>query len=149
MRLADVLDNCAVCTVTVAPEVSLADAARVMHKAGAKVVLIVEDQRLRSLLTKGDILRPLTTATSPLLVWDGPLTAALTDGPGTLTSEETLSRAIAKMNEAGSEFLPVMAEQGIVVVSLGNLLLAENAFLRGEVQHLQSYIDALHDAPND
>jgi hypothetical protein len=28
-------------------------------------------------------------------------------------------------------------------------VLAENTLLHGEVDHLQNYIDALHDAPND
>ena len=34
-------------------------------------------------------------------------------------------------------------------VTLGSLLRAENALLHDEVRHLQTYINALHDAPND
>jgi CBS domain-containing protein len=149
MRLADVIDSCAVCTASVTPEVSLAEAAQMMHKAGASVLLVVEDQRPHSLLTKGDILHSLTVATSPVLVWESPLSATLTEAPPALNAIDTISQAIAKMVEAKSDYLPVMTAQGIIVVSLGNLLLVENAFLHGEVQHLQTYIDALHDAPND
>ncbi len=149
MRIADVLDSCTVRTVTVSPEVSLAEAAQLMHKAGASVLLVVEDQRPRSLLTRGDILRSLTIAASPVLAWEGPLAATLTEAPRALTSEETVGRAIVGMMEAKIDYLPVITVRGIVVVSFSNLLLAENAFLHGEVQHLQTYIDALHDAPND
>jgi CBS domain-containing protein len=149
MRIADVLDSCTVRTVTVNPEVSLAEAALLMHKAGVSVLLVVEGQRPRSLLTKGDILRSLTTAASPVLAWEGPLAATLSEAPRTLTSEETVGLALVGMMEAKIDYLPVMSVRGIVVVSFSNLLLAENAFLHGEVQHLQTYIDALHDAPND
>jgi CBS domain-containing protein len=149
MRLADVLDRCSVRTVTVNPEVSLAEAAQVMHKAGASVLLVVEDKQPRSILTKGDILHSLTIAASPVLAWEGPLAATLTEVPQALTSEETVARALVGMMEAKIDYLPVITVRGVVVVSFSNLLLAENAFLHGEVQHLQTYIDALHDAPND
>jgi CBS domain-containing protein len=149
MRIADVLDSCTVRTVTVNPVASLAEAVQLMHKAEARVLLVVEDQQPRSLLTRGDILHSLTLAASPVLAWEGPLAATLTEAPPALTSEETVGRAIVGMMEAKLDYLPVITGQGIVVVSFSNLLLAENAFLHGEVQHLQTYIDALHDAPND
>jgi CBS domain-containing protein len=149
MRIADVLDSCTVKTVTVNPEASLAEAVQLMHKAEAPVLLVVEDQQPRSLLTRGDIFHSLTIAASPVLAWEGALTATLTEAPRVLTSEETVGRAIVGMMEAKLDYLPVITVQGIVVVSFSKLLLAENAFLHGEVQHLQTYIDALHDAPND
>jgi signal-transduction protein with cAMP-binding, CBS, and nucleotidyltransferase domain len=149
MRLADVLNSCTVRTVTVNPEVSLAEAAQAMHKAGASVLLVVEDQQPRSLLTRSDILHSLTIAASPVLAWEGPLATTLTEAPRALTSEETVGRALVGMMEAKIDYLPVITVRGIVVVSFSNLLLAENAQLHGEVQHLQTYIDALHDAPND
>lgn len=149
MRLADVLDRCVVRTVTVDPGISLAEAAQAMHRAGAPVLLVVEDQRPRSLLTAGDVLHSLTVAASPLRAWQGTLAAALTEAPKALTSEETVGRTLAGMMAAKIDYLPVTTAEGIVVVSLASLLMAENAFLQGEVHHLQTYIDALHDAPND
>ena len=149
MRLADILDICRAKLVTVTPETSLAETAQAMHKVEATGALVIKHERLRGILTKGDIVRTLTTATSPILAWEGPVTAALIEGPGPLNSEEPVSLAIARMTEAGIDHLPVAAAKGIVVVSLSNVLLAENTFLHGEVQHLQTYIDALHDAPND
>ncbi len=149
MRLADVLDSSGARAVTVSPETSLAEVALAMHRACATAALVVEDERLRGLLTLGDFLRLLTTATSPALAWTNPVTAALTEGAVPVTVEEKVARVITEMTAAGIDHLPVAVAGGFVVVSLCNLLRAENAFLHGEVRHLQTYIDALHDAPND
>ncbi len=149
MRLADVLDSCGARAVTVAPGTSLAEAAEAMHRAGATAALVVEDDRLRGLLTLGDFLRLLTTAPSPAAAWTNPVTAALSGEPGPATAEEKVGLTITRMTEAGIDHLPVTVAGGFAVVSLCNLLRAENAFLHGEVRHLQTYIDALHDAPND
>jgi len=148
MRLTDVLDTCAVKTVTVAPELSLAEAAQAMHRDDAAVIIVADD-RFQRVVTAGDILRVLTLATSPTLSWQGPITAALCEKVATATPTEPMGRAIERMTAAGTDHLPVATPSGTVVVSLCHLLLAENAQLHGEVQHLQTYIDALHDAPND
>ncbi len=148
MRLADILHTCTVKAVSVALGVSLAEAARAMHLNDATAI-IVENGSSQGILTAGDILRFLTLATSPIEAWQGPVSTALGEGPPAATPEEPVGRVIEKMIAAGRDHLPVVAAQGIVVVSLSNLLLAENAQLHGEVYHLQNYIDALHDAPND
>jgi len=148
MRLADVIDDGAVKTVTVVPGLCLAEAARAMHGNDATAI-IVDNGRFQGILTAGDILRFLTSATSPIQAWQGPASAALGEESATAAPEEPVGRAIEKMIAARRDHLPVVAAQGIVVVSLSNLLLAENAHLHGEVHHLQNYIDALHDAPND
>ena len=122
MRLADVLDTCTVKTVTVATEVSLAEAARALHRDDAAAI-IVENGRLRGILTAGDILRFLSLVTSPMLAWQGPVTAALSEGVEIATPEEPISRAILKMTAAGRDYLPIAAVEGIVVVSLCRLLL--------------------------
>ncbi len=148
MRLVDVLDSCCVKAVTVTPEVCLAEAARAMYQDDATAI-IVENSRFQGVLTAGDILRFLALAISPTDAWQGPVTAALCEKVATVPREESVRRAIEKMTAASIDHLPVAAAQGIVVTSLCRLLLAENALLHGEVQHLQNYIDALHDAPND
>jgi CBS domain-containing protein len=149
VRLSDVLDSCGARAVTVAPGTSLAEAAEAMHRAGATAALVVDDEQLRGLLTLGDFLRLLTTAPSPAAAWTHPVTAALTEATVAVAAEEKVAQVIARMTATGIDHLPVAVAGGFVVVSLSNLLRAENAFLHGEVRHLQTYIDALHDAPND
>jgi CBS domain-containing protein len=148
MRLAEVLDSCCVKIVTVAPDVTLAEAARAMGQAGATAI-VVESGSFLGILTAADILRFLAPAPFPAEVWLGPVAAALGATVTTVPDEEPVGRAIEKMTTAGIDHLAVATNQGIVVVSLCRLVLAENALLRGEVDYLQNYIDALHDAPND
>ncbi|KGO34600.1 MAG: CBS domain-containing protein [Desulfoprunum sp.] len=148
MRLAEVIDTCCVKTVTVTLEASLVEAARAMLEAEATAI-IVENDRFREILTAGDILRRLTMAASPADAWHGPVTAALGEPVATVSGEESVGKAIEMMAAAGIDHQAVAVTQGIVVASLCRLLLAENALLHDEVRHLQNYIDALHDAPND
>ena len=149
MRLADILDICTVKLVEIAPGTSLAETARemcVIEVAGAR--FIRPDGR-QGFVTRGDILHLLVNSASPLGTWEGPVIDVINRGPEPVDATMQVRMVIADMREAGIEYMPVVTGQGIVIVSLSNLLLAENAFLHSEVQHLQTYIDALHEAPND
>lgn len=148
MRLADVLDTCCVKTVTVTLEASLVEAARAMLEAEATAIIVGSD-RFQMILTAGDILRHLTVAASPADAWQGSVAAALGPPVATVSGEESVGKAIEMMTAAGVDHQAVAVTQGIIVVSLCRLVLAENALLHDEVRHLQNYIEALHDAPND
>lgn len=149
MKLADVLDSCCVKTVIVAPEVSLAVTARAMHKADAAVAMVMDNGALQGILTAGDILRALTLARFVDPVWNGPITAALSEEPAAVNTEEKVGQVIEKMTAGENDYLPVITGLAPQVVSLNRLLQAQKVYLHGEVHHLQTYIDALHDAPND
>ena len=149
MRVEDVLDDCAVKTVTVAPQLSLAEATRLMCKAGAGAVVVMDNDLLQGILTAGDILGGLSSAKTTDLVWNGPVGAAIVKELPIVAVEEKIARPIETMTATGNDYLPVISGGAIRVVSLCRLLLVENALLHGEVQHLQNYIEALHDAPND
>jgi CBS domain-containing protein len=149
MRLADVLAVCTVRTVSVAPQLSLADAVLKMHAADAVAVIVQDIDLHQGILTADDILRTLTSAGELNLIWNRPVSAALTKDQLTLSLEEKTARVIEKMTAASIDYLAVIVGGTTQVISLCRLLQAENANLHGEVQHLQTYIDALHDAPND
>lgn len=149
MRLAEAFDDCAVKTVTVALQLSLAEAARSMRKFGASAVLVMDNDLLQGILTAGDILRGLIEARKTNLEWNCPVMAAIVKEPPIVTAEEKIAQAIEIMTLTGIEYLPVVVGGDIRVVSLCRLLQKQNALLQGEIQHLQNYIDALHDAPND
>ncbi|MBU1566602.1 MAG: CBS domain-containing protein [Proteobacteria bacterium] len=149
MRLADVMNSCIVKAATVATDLSIAEVAQEMLRADAMVAMVMEHGGLQGVLTADDILRYLTMAASPALAWNTPVTAAIPVDRHAVNPEETLGPIIAKMTAAEIDYLPAVTDSAIGVVSLCRLLQAENAFLQGEIQHLQTYIDALHDAPND
>lgn len=147
MRLADILDTCAVKTVTIGPEVSLVDAARAMQQVDAMAALIFTDGKLQGILSADLIVRAV--AGSPTQCLNDPVTRAITVLPQSVTEEEPVGRIIAQMISTGIDYLPVITGNATVIVTLGGLLRVENNYLHSEVKHMQTYIDALHDAPND
>ena len=149
MLLADVIDSCAVRTVTVAPEFSLTATAREMQKADCAAVLVMDNNLFLGILTVGDILRALTSVGAADRAWNGPVSAALVKEQPIVTMEEKVAQVIEIMTAAGIVYLPVIAGNATQVVSLCRLLRAQNTYLHDEIHHLQTYIDALHDAPND
>lgn len=149
MRVADVINGCTVKTVTVAPELSLAAATRAMCSANAGVILVMENNLLQGILTAADIVRALLTANADILDWDSPTATALVKKLPIVTVEEKVTQVIEILTTADIDYLPVSVGDSILVVSRCRLLGIQNAFLYDEVQHLQNYIDALHDAPND
>ena len=149
MRLAKVLDTCAVTTVTVAPEQSLAEAARAMHQAGAMAILVKDGDLLQGFLTAEDVLIALVSASEIDRAWNGPVRSALGQELPVDTSEEKIAEDVETMAAAGVQSLPVTAGGATLVISLCRLLQTQINSLYTEVDHLQTYIDALHDAPND
>ncbi len=147
MRLAEILDTCAVKTVTIGPEINLADAAKAMHQTDALAALICKTGMLLGILTAGDIVRAVAGSTTQS--WYDPVTALLTESPQPVPEAEPVGQIITQMVAKGIDLLPVITGNAIMVVTLAGLLRAENSYLHSEVQHLQTYIDALHDAPND
>lgn len=149
MRLADVLGTCAVTTVTVAPAQSLAEAAQAMHQAGAMAILVKDGDLLQGVLTAEDVLCALVSASEIYRAWNGPVRAALAKELPVVTSEEKITQVVETMTAAGVHSLPVTAGGATLVISLCRLLQIQINSLHSEVDHLQTYIDVLHDAPND
>lgn len=149
MRLANVIDRCTVKTVTVAPTLCLAETARAMYAAEAAAILVMENDVLKGVLTAADICRSVTMANTDNPGWSGRAATALSKKLPLVTAEEKVNQVIAIMTTADIDYLPVVVEGTTQVISRSRLLGIQNAFLYDEVQHLQNYIDALHDAPND
>jgi CBS domain-containing protein len=149
MHLANVLDTCSVTTVTLAPEQSLAEAARAMHQAGAMAILVKDGDLLQGFLTAEDVLCALVSASEIDRAWNGPVRAALCRQLPVVTSENKITEVVEAMAAAGIHSLPVTAGGTTRVINLCRLLQMQINNLHSEVQHLQTYIDALHDAPND
>lgn len=148
MRLADILDHCLLPTVIVDPEHSLAESARSMQRTGAPALLVEDQGLMMGLVTAEDIVRALVAAGEINDVWNGPVRAIVRSLP-IIAAEEKLAQVVGTMAAAGISALPVTVSGRTQVVGLCRLLQAQVASLHGEVQHLQTYIDALHDAPND
>lgn len=147
MRLAEVADICRVPTVVVSQENSLGEAVLAMCREEAAAIRI--EGRGDAVLTAESILRYLAASASLLQAWNGQVTAVQGTPAEVFDGKDRVSGVIAKMATGTNRYLSVKAEAEAGVLCLTRLLQLENANLQGEVQHLQIYIDMLHEAPND
>jgi CBS domain-containing protein len=149
MLVADALEQVTVAFVQVDGRTSLAETARAMTAGNAAAALVVEDGRYRGMVTATDLLRVLAAAPTVELGWQIEVAMAMSGESSPLSKEERLTTIFTLMRETGRDYLPLSTTGGLTVLSLAKLVMLDNTLLRREVDHLQTYIEALHDAPND
>lgn len=149
MLIADALEQVTVAFVQVDGRTSLAETARAMTAGNAAAALVVDIGRCRGVVTAADLLRALAAAPTIELGWHSEVTVAMAGESTPIGQEERLTTIFTLMRETGRDYLPLSTVNGLTVLSLAKLMMLDNTLLRREVDHLQTYIEALHDAPND
>lgn len=149
MFVADALEQLTVAFVQVDGRTSLAETARAMAADNAAAVLVVDHDRCRSVVTATDMLRALATSPTIELGWQSEVATVMSGDTSPISQTERLTTIFTLMRDTGRDYLPLSTENGLTVLSLAKLLMLDNTLLRREVDHLQTYIEALHDAPND
>jgi CBS domain-containing protein len=149
MLVADALEQITVAFVQIDGRTSLAETARAMAAGHAATVLVVDQDRCRGVATASDLLRALATSPSIERGWQSEVVMAISGGTEPISEDERLTKVLALMRDTGCDYLPLSTGKGLTVLSLAKVLMLENTLLRREVDHLQTYIEALHDAPND
>lgn len=149
MLVADALEQLTVAFVQVDGRTSLAETAQAMAAGNAAAVLVVEQDRCRGVVTASDMLRALATSPTLELGWQSKVATVMNGDTSPISQGERLTTIITLMRDTGCDYLPLATGNGLIVLSLAKLLLLDNTLLRREVDHLQTYIEALHNAPND
>ena len=102
----------------VAPETTLAEAARRMHERRVGAVVVLDGERLVGILTERDVLRAVATGDV-----EGPVSEAMTNAPETIESDESSGQAAALMIHGGFRHLPVTDGETVVgMVSIRDLV---------------------------
>ncbi|MFJ6793537.1 CBS domain-containing protein [Streptomyces sp. NPDC091268] len=112
--------------VTVEKLTSLAEAARVMRDVGIGDVLVVEEGRLRGVLTDRDIvIRALAENKDPA---DTTVYAVCSTDPVTVRPDDDVARALDLMRRNALRRLPVQSEGGelVGIVTLGDLAVEQD-----------------------
>ncbi|WP_327360078.1 MULTISPECIES: CBS domain-containing protein [unclassified Streptomyces] len=107
--------------VTVEPLTSLAEAARVMRDAGIGGVLVVDQGRLRGILTDRDlVVRAVAEGRDPA---ETTVRAICSTDPLTVRPDDPVDRAVDLMRRHALRRLPVETENGelVGIVTLGDL----------------------------
>jgi CBS domain-containing protein len=150
MRLWDLTKGDGSPSVTISARATLAQAVEMMITKKASAIIVMDDNDIKGMITRSDIMRCLNDSTSVSQAWEIPVNQVMSTRLIAATPDQPLGQAIKQMVEAGIGHLPVL-EGGTVktLFSLNQLLIEENKHLHTELVDLQTYIDALHDAPND
>lgn len=149
MIVAQALEHLTVPAVTVSNRATLAETARAMNNKSVPVALVREGEHCHGLVSASDLLRVLAMAPTVAEGWASKVTLALGNDRPRAATEERLATIIERMDQANSDYLLVAGESGPAVLSFAKLVQFDNTLLRREVDHLQTYIEALHNAPND
>lgn len=91
------------------PTLPVRDALRQMREHRSGAVLICQDEVLLGIFTERDALRLLASERPAL---DAPIGRLMTPNPVTLTVDDKIGHAIAKMSGGGYRHLPVVDEKG-------------------------------------
>ncbi len=124
--MAIVADHMSSNVLTVAPETTVADAARRMADRGVGAVLILEGTRLLGIFTERDVLKIVAAGLEAGQTM--PVSSLMTRYPETVELTSTTEEAAALMVHGGFRHLPVVDEGAVVgIVSLRDLMRFELA----------------------
>lgn len=124
--MAVVADHMSANVLTVAPDATVADAARRMAERGVGAVLVLEEARLLGIFTERDVLKAVAAG----LEAAGGITvgALMTRYPETIEPSDTTEHAAALMIHGGFRHLPVVEAGAVVgIVSIRDLMRVELA----------------------
>jgi CBS domain-containing protein len=125
--------------VTISPEQTVVEGARLMNEQGIGGLLVVEDGELIGVFTERDVLRRVVAErVDPATT---PIREVMTPDPITCSPETFLDECRSLMTERRIRHLPVVGKDDLVgVVTIGDLLAMEVAETRETISHLHSYV---------
>ena len=94
--------------ICVSGDTSIADALAAMNQQNRGSVLIVEDDKLVGIFTERDAVRLMKENAS----FDGPISEQMVGDPVTLSKNDTVADAIARMSSGGYRHLPIVDADG-------------------------------------
>jgi CBS domain-containing protein len=123
---------------TLSPGASVLEACRIMNERKLAAVVVVEEGKLRGLLTQGDVLaRVVLPKRDPEKV---EIAEVMTKDVVTITADRSSGDALRLMVERGHNVLPVIEKGGEEELA-GIITLPE--LLKHEIDHLANELDAV------
>jgi CBS domain-containing protein len=136
-------------TPTLSSQAPLQDAFTAMLQTQATAVMIVDNDEVRGILTRGDLLKDLNRTVMegiPARTVKQMMSSKLI----TVCPDEMVHSAIEKMQRYNVEHLPVIeAGRFVGLLRIRDLLFHQIDLQRREIQHLQEYIQLLQNAEHD
>jgi len=149
MKLQRLLDTHDSCFTSLSADTALGEAIIAMTRYGKTAVAVMEGDRLSGILTRSDLLACLGSSPEQP-VEKKHLSQVMTGEPVCGDPKDSLEQALDRMARSRVEHLPVVdAGRLVTVLHQRQLLQARIELLQESVNHLQEYVERLHDAAQD
>lgn len=137
--VSEILDRKGTNVVTVAPDTTVLDAARLMNERGIGAVLVMNQGALLGIFTERDIMRRVVAAEGkPGVI---PVREVMSTGLTTTTPASTVEECAALMTARRIRHLPVLGPTGLAgVITIGDLLAYQVSEQALTIAQLNSYL---------
>ncbi len=137
--VSEILDRKGTNVVTVAPDTTVLDAARLMNERGIGAVLVMNQGALLGIFTERDIMRRVVAAEGkPGVI---PVREVMSTGLTTTTPANTVEECAALMTARRIRHLPVLGPAGLAgVITIGDLLAYQVSEQALTIAQLNSYL---------
>jgi len=149
MQLHRLLNQQNPCFTTLPVDAALAEAVTAMVRYGKTAVAVVEGDRLQGLLTRSDLIGCLDPSPDPATEKKA-ICQVMTRDLVLSDPDTSLEHALERLAQLNIEHLPVIADgRFLTVLHEKQLLRGRIGVLQSAIDHLQEYIDNLHNAAQD
>jgi CBS domain-containing protein len=140
MHVAAILDVKGTSVVTLEPEITLCEAARLLAKRGiGTVVVTAGDDVMLGILSERDIVRAVATLGAGAL--DAPISAHMTKSVKTTTRQELIRSIMERMTQGRFRHMPVVENDRLVgIISIGDVVKFRLAEIEAEASAMRDYI---------
>ena len=127
---------------TVAPDLTLKEAARELNERRVGALVVLHDGRVAGIFSERDVVRELAAGGEGAL--SRTVSSAMTEEVISASPQETVDQLLARMTDRRVRHLPVLGRDGELcgLVSIGDLVKHKISEVEAEAQTLKNYIVA-------
>lgn len=140
MSVKTILDEKGRHVMTAGPQITVRDAARVLHENRIGALVIVDkDDRIAGILAERDIVAAIARSGSDCL--DKPVSSAMWSNVFKCTEDMSTEDLMAMMSEHRARHLPVRSHGRLTgIISIGDVVKAHIRAIEQEAEHIKAYI---------
>ncbi len=139
MLVSDILNAKGTAVISVAPRMTVAEAAQLLTQRRIGAVLVLEGERLAGILSERDIVRALATRGAGCL--DAPVTSLMTTRVRSCGTADSIAEVMELMTEHRIRHVPVVERGQIAgMISIGDVVKWRLEEQAEEVRQLSAYV---------
>lgn len=142
MNVESILKGKGIKVVTIEPEATIGDAAKILKRERIGALIVSDDgSNVRGIVSERDIVSGLGDMTKRARLLESPVSGSMTREVVTVSPEESVQDCMVKMTEQRFRHLPVVSDGKLVgVVSIGDIVKSRLEELENEAGFLREMI---------